>query len=256
MRATILLVDDNEAFIDSIKDVLENESYEVQTAHSGEEACNLAAQRSFDLVLMDIKMPGMNGVECFLRMKQRDPGIKVVLLTAYALDELIQQAHDNGVLAVIKKPLDMARLIRIIDAAKTSAQGGCVLIADDDRALCDNLRDALSEYGYKVAQAWDGQSAIQTAQKQLFDIILLDLKLPRLDGLEVYRRIKSLQPAVITILMTGYAEEMKEIIRQALEESAYTMLPKPIDMHRLLDLMTVAAKDRQLGLKRKPALEL
>ncbi|MDA8138279.1 MAG: response regulator [Desulfobacteraceae bacterium] len=252
MHASILLVDDNKEFVDNIKDVLEDEECEVLTAHSGEEACLIAGQRSFDLVLMDIKMPGMNGVECFLRLKDKDPDLKVVLVTAYALDELIQQAHDNGVLAVLKKPLDLAQLLGIIHETRSGADGGCVLIADDDRNLCDNLNDALAEHGYRVAMANDGPSAIQAAQNQRFDILLLDLKFQELNGLEIFRRIKALQPKVITILITGYAEEMKEVIRQAIEENAYTMLPKPIDMDRLLKLMNTAAENRKTGDFQKP----
>ncbi len=113
----ILLVDDNIAFIDSIKDILEDGGYEVETAESGEAALKCIRNRSFSLVLMDVKMPGMNGVECFFHMKQMNPDVCVILFTAYALTELIQKAHDNGVLAVLKKPLEMEVLIDVVAQA-------------------------------------------------------------------------------------------------------------------------------------------
>ncbi len=247
MLATILLVDDNKEFIDNIKDLLEDEDYDVFTAHSGEEACSLAEKKLFDLVLMDIKMPGMDGVECFLQMKKKDPDIKVVLFTAYALEELIQKARDNGVIEVFKKPLDLNLLIQTIKEAKKRTTDGCVLIADDDQALCENLYDVLTEHGYRVATVHDGQSAISKAKTHNFDVMLLDLKMPELNGLEVYGRIKSLCPSLITILMTGYADEMKEFINQALQENVYTLLQKPIDMNQLLKLVTQVIKDKKNG---------
>ncbi len=237
MPCHILLVDDNEAYMDSIKDILEDEGFLVSTANSGESACEMIQKTHFDLVLMDIKMPGMNGVETFLEMKQRIPDVKVILFTAYALTELIQTAHANGVLAVLKKPLDMDRLDNILLHNLKKPCGGYILLADDDRALCENLNEALTEYGYRVAMAGNAYDAINEAERRSFDVLLLDLKLPQTNGLEVYRKIKKMQPNLVTIIITGYAEEMDLIVNQALNESAYTMLPKPIDVKQLLHLL-------------------
>ena len=255
MGFRILVVDDNDAYTDSIKDILEDEGYEVETANSGEDACTLTDDKDFDLVLMDIKMPGMNGVECFLNMKAHNPGIKVILFTAYALTELIQQALDNGVQMVLKKPLNMDKLHAAIEANLQRPEGGYILIADDDRALCENLYETLVDYGYRVAMACSPHDAIREAERRPFDILLLDLKMPGLNGLEVYRRVKQFQPNLVTILMTGYAEEMNEMIDQAISESVYTMLPKPIDVKQLLDLMARVDEDRKLGMIRKPVTE-
>ncbi len=248
MPGSILLVDDNKAFIDSVKDVLEDESYSVVTAYNGEDACRLAREKRFDLVLMDIKMPGMNGVEVFLEMKKQDPEIKVVLITAYALSELIQEAHENGVLAVLKKPLEMEHLITIIEQAKQPQRGGWILIADDDRELCENLYDNLVEHGYRVAITFEAEEAITKAKQQDFDALLLDLKIPKIDGLHIYRQIKQVQPNLVTILMTGYMEEMKEAIGHAINENAYTILPKPIQIDNLLKLLSKISESRNKDL--------
>ncbi len=247
MEEKILLVDDNVAFIDNIKDVLEEEGYQVQTAHSGEEAMALVANNDFALVLMDIKMPGMNGVECFLKMKAGNPRLRVILMTAYALTDLIQTACDKGVWAVLKKPLDMQTLMGTITAARSEGRNGYILVADDDDALCDNLKEVLTAAGYCVAVARDGQAAIDMAQKRSYDLLLLDLKLPEVAGLEVYRRIKTVQPDLTTILITGYADEMREAIGQALNESAYTFMTKPLKMERLLELVDEIARMRKMN---------
>lgn len=255
MAEKILLVDDNADFIDNMKDLLEDEGYRVVTANCGEDAVVLMDKDFFSLVLMDIKMPGMNGVECFLKMKARNPRVRVILFTAYALDDLIQTAQDGGVLTVLKKPLDMPTFIKTVETAVKTPAGETILVTDDDQALCDNLFEVLTACGYKVAVTFDGAGALREANVQAFDVLLLDLKLPELDGLEVYRRIKALQPNLVTILITGYAEEMKGLIRQAIRENAYTFLPKPLEMKNLLQVIHEATEARKNGISSKPFSE-
>lgn len=255
MPGKILLVDDNDAYNDSIKDILEDEGYEVETADSGEKACIIAEHTRFDLVLMDIKMPGMNGVECFLRMKAHNPEVKVILFTAYALTELIKKAQANGVLAVLKKPLDIDKLDKILLDTLKGPEGGYILIADDDRALCENLYDALTECGYRVAMANNTDEVINETARQKFNVLILDLKMPKINGLEVYRRVKKLQPNLATIIITGYAEEMRDLVSQAINENVYTMLPKPINVKQLLQLLERITEDQKEGRIRKPVLE-
>lgn len=255
MKTKILLVDDNGAFIDSVKDILEDEGHKVITALNGEDAVSMIRKDSFDIVLMDIKMPGMNGVESFIKMKEMNPDVKVILFTAYTLEDLIQQARGEGVWAVLKKPLDMEYLLSIIKESKKNDHGGYILIADDDKALCENLDETLSEQGYNVAVVCDGLEAIQEMENQTFDILLLDMKLPGLNGLEVYRRVKAKQPTVVTIIMTGYAEELRDLINQAVSENAYTYLTKPIDMNELITLLGKVSSDKKAGIIEKPSLE-
>ena len=114
MGAQILLVDDNEDFLDSTRDVLEEEGYRVSTARDGEQALSLMDQDLFDVVLMDIKMPKMNGVETFIKMKEKKPDIKVVLFTAFVLSKLIRLAHQEGALAIYDKPINMGELLALL----------------------------------------------------------------------------------------------------------------------------------------------
>jgi two-component system response regulator HydG len=237
LKGQILLVDDNEEFLDSTRDVLDDEGYEVVTATSGEEGIKLAGAHTFDVILMDIKMPGMNGVESFIEMKRRNPGVKVIMVTAYSVEDLMRQALDEGVFAILSKPIDMDRLFRTIEDAKRDGKGGLVLAVDDDKEICNNFVDILSERGYEVIAAYDGEEAVTKAKTNIFDILLLDMNLPLMNGLEVYRQIKSIQPNIVAIIVSGYAQEMDSFITQALNENAYTFLRKPVNMDQLLGLV-------------------
>ena len=112
-----------------------------------------------------------------------------------------------------------------------------ILIADDDKELCDNLADFLGEKGYQVVVAYNGKEAVEKAEEHIFDVLLLDMKLPFLNGLEVFRRIKPLQPNIVAIIITGYAQEMADLIQQTLDETAQTCLTKPMDMAQLLGIL-------------------
>ncbi len=237
MKAKILLVDDNEDFLDSTRDVLEGEGYEVVTANNGEDALHLSQRDPFDVVLMDIKMPRMNGVESFVKMKADRPRIRVILFTAYSLNELVQKAKERGAVAVLNKPLDLKQLLNTIESAIKQRIQDCILVVDDDVEFCDSLVDLLEGAGYKVAVVSGGRQAVNRARDEAFDVLLLDMKLPDLNGLETYRVVKQLQPSIITIIVSGYVDEMRELIGQCLSESAYTCLRKPLDMRTLLEML-------------------
>jgi DNA-binding NtrC family response regulator len=115
LKTEILLVDDNEEFLDSTKDVLEDEGYEVFTAKNGEDAIQMVGERPFEVILMDIKMSGLSGVETFIEMKKINPSVKVIMVTAYSVESLIRQALEEGAYAVLKKPLNMSMVLKEID---------------------------------------------------------------------------------------------------------------------------------------------
>lgn len=252
MAARVLLVDDNEAFLDSTRDVLEDEGYDVTVATSGEGALIKVVGEPFDIVVMDVKMPGMNGVESFIEMKRLRPDLKVILVTAYSVESLIRQALEEGVYAVLDKPLDIGGLFGLIEQARSAGKGGFILVADDDRAFCDNLCDVLTGEGFGVRAAYDGPEAVQQAHDAPFDILLIDMNLPILNGLETYRRIKRDKPDTIAVVISGYADEMDGFIRQTLSESAHSFLCKPLDMNRLLELMGALCCAKRNGTYRKP----
>jgi CheY-like chemotaxis protein len=251
MKGRILLVDDNEEFLDSTRDVLEMEGYEVITATSGEQAVAIAATEAFDLILMDIKMPGMNGVESFIEMKKHNPRVAVIMATAYSVQDLISQALREGARAVLQKPLNLPKLLTIIQDIRTKGKGGVVLVADDDQPLCDSIRDVLEQEGYRVCTAHHPAEVIQKIESHVFDVLLLDMKLPILNGLEVYRQVKAVQPGIVAVLISGYALEMNDLINQTLEESAHAFLRKPIDMNQLLKILDDICTAKRAGTYKK-----
>src|SRR5574337_855980 len=80
-----------------------------------------------------------------------------------------------------------------------------LLVVDDEVDTCANLSDILTDLGYQVDVAYDGLSALELVKQHAYDVALLDLKMPGMDGLELYRRLKQLQSGTVAIVVTAYA---------------------------------------------------
>ena len=106
-----------------------------------------------------------------------------------------------------------------------------ILVADDDLAHRTMLRTLLGGWGYSVAEADDGQNAIEAVRQKPFDLILMDIRMVRVSGLEALAEIKKLNPAIPIVIMTAYASV--ETAVKALKEGAYDYLTKPLDFDEL-----------------------
>ncbi len=121
-KTSILVVDDEVDLAQGIADVLDARGYRVSVANDGFAAVELVKRASFGVVLMDIKMPGMNGVEAYKRLKEVRPGIKAIMMTAYSVEDLIAETMLEGAYEVMNKPLDLDRLLNLIEAITGKAQ--------------------------------------------------------------------------------------------------------------------------------------
>jgi DNA-binding NtrC family response regulator len=238
----ILIVDDDSGTARTTALILDRKGHTVETASSGPEALEMVQARPFDLILLDIKMPLMNGVETHRRIKEIRPQAVVVMMTAYAVEELIDQALKDGAHDILYKPLDFDRLLRIIREANGSQCGALVLVVDDNAALRDALGEALDRGGYVVTTAQTGEEALAIARERPHDILFIDLKLPTINGLETYLSIREVNPQAIAVIMTGYPDEMGELLKKAMEQDAYTYLQKPFDIEDVLELAQEIAR--------------
>lgn len=234
-KLKILIVDDNRDFCENIKDILEMKGYKADIANTGMEGFEMVKNDGYQLVLMDVKMPVMNGVETYKKIKKIKPDLPVIMITAYAVEKLIEDALKEGAFGALRKPVNFDELFDLIENA--TEEGTLILVADDDADLCSNLQDIISGKGYRVKTASDSEQAIHIAEKNNFDIILLDLKFPPLNGLETYLEIRKKRPNAVVVLITGYYKDMKDEINILLQKAAYTCIEKPIEMEELLLLI-------------------
>jgi two-component system response regulator HydG len=236
-ETSVLIVDDDESLCKSMAMILRHKGYDVSIAMDGTKAIEMVTQRPFDMVFLDIKMPFMDGVEAHRRIKSIRPDAVVMMMTAFSVDDMIKQALREGAYGIMYKPLDMAQVIDIVEKARSSGEGMMVLIIDDDPSTCTTLKNILVKMKYRVEVANTGEEAIAAAKMDNHDVLIIDMKLPTINGLETYLAIKEIRPETVAIIMTAYRQEMSELVDQALKSSAYTCLYKPIDMDQLLDII-------------------
>ena len=102
---------------DTLTDILEANQYEVATAHSGAVAVQMVRRRAYDLVLMDIQMPGINGVQALTTMKAEGLARRVVMMTAHTQGDLVKEAETRSGFPVLPKPLDLKRVLDLATGA-------------------------------------------------------------------------------------------------------------------------------------------
>ncbi len=115
MPDKILIVDDEKPLCDSVVRLLQRKNYDAEAAESGAEALQKLAEQTYDLVLLDIKMPGMNGLEVLRRAKEINPEIMVLFMTGYGTIENAIEALELGALGFVRKPLPIDELVSAID---------------------------------------------------------------------------------------------------------------------------------------------
>jgi CheY-like chemotaxis protein len=124
-RETILIVDDEETIRALVKDILEEKGYVVHGAADGSAAVDLYREKgtSIDLVILDMTMPGMGGRETFEKLRELNPGVRVILSTGYTADERTRELLSSGIKAFVQKPYKMDELAaavrKVLDRAET-----------------------------------------------------------------------------------------------------------------------------------------
>jgi len=243
-KAKILIVDDNLSLCKTMSLVLNRKGYDVSTANDGFEAIDRVKNEFFDIIFMDIKMPVLNGVETYKKIREVNDKIIIIMMTAYAVDDLIQDALKEGAYGIIYKPLDFENIVSLIENSKDTEQGGLILIIDDDPGTCSTLKNILIKKGYEVSISNTGEDAIKIVLEKPFDLIFIDMKLPTLNGLETFLALKKINPKIVAIMITAYSQEMDELVQDAIDKNAYTCLNKPIDIEVMLVLIDEVLKKK------------
>ena len=113
----ILIVDDEMNMLITLQDILDVHGYEIFTAVDGNEAIEISKSQKVDLILMDFKMPGLNGVQTYEEIRKIHPLIKVIFITAYYDEKTLKEASADGIYGVFHKPLDIPQLLEYIKTA-------------------------------------------------------------------------------------------------------------------------------------------
>ncbi|MCY1077539.1 response regulator [Archangium lansingense] len=231
-----LLLDDNEAFAENLAEILRDGGDEATVVTEGAHALELARAQLFDVLLTDMKMPGMSGASAVHRIRQVDPGLAAVVITAYPGEDDLETARREGLLAVLPKPVPIPALVSLLSEAR---RDGLVALVEDDLALSDNLTEVLRARGFSCITASSVLDADQLAAVRPF-AALVDLRLPGGPDGEALRRLRARFPELPVFVMTAYPEVL---LPEAMPEHA-GVFSKPFDPAALLNELERAHASR------------
>jgi len=258
-----LVVDDNAAAREVLTTMLEHGGWRPVAVPSGEAALReleLASLRGtpYDLVLMDWRMPGMDGIEASRRIKAdatlaRTPAI--LMVTAFGREQVLARAREIGLDGFLVKPVSesvlndsLAELFGgpqtrpsiVIEAARTlpaTLQGRHVLLVEDNAINRELACELLEDLGLRVSQAENGREGLERVRSEVFDLVLMDIQMPEMDGLTATRLLRA-DPRfgdLPVVAMTAHA--MSGDREKSLAAGMNDHITKPIDPRRLVDAL-------------------
>jgi len=233
--ARILIVDDEVDTCANLSDILGDLGYHVDAAYDGLAALELVEKNHYDIALLDLRMPGMDGLELYRRIKDKSAGTVALIVTAYTSSDTAKSALAAGARQIVPKPVNIQGLLGLVQEALDSP---LVLIVDDDQELCENLWEIFHERGFRMHLGHDVNDAGEILQHHQFQVVLLDMKLPGGDGHDVLKLVRETNPQARTVVITGFRNEMEARIQQALAEGASAVAYKPFDVASLLKTVT------------------
>lgn len=252
----ILVVDDNASARTALSTMAEGFGIETRAVSSGEEA--LAALRRaaaeaapFDIVLLDWRMPGMDGLETARRIRSDTelPFLPAILMvTAYGQRDVIEDAERAGMQAILPKPVTQSMLFHTLsdvlsppereetranDTADLEAfaalAGRRVLVVDDNAFNREVATDFLEIVGMRVTTASGGREALEVLERRAFDIVLMDMHMPGMNGLETVRAMRRNRRLDGLPVIALTAQARAEDHQASLEAGMDGHLTKPID---------------------------
>lgn len=262
MQASILVVDDDTLHCHVVARRLAREGYVVATAASGPEALTLMDRQKFDLVLLDLEMPGMDGLETMSRIhaEMHRADTPVIILSADTRNEARERCLAAGAADYLAKPLVVPMVRARIDHCLAVKAGSLesmephapadqarILIVDDDDLSSRLLARQMEARGYIATCVNSGEAALAKLERERVDLVLLDIRMPTLSGTETLQRIRANDktrrlPVVMVTASTDLADMLK-----CVDEGADGYVTKPVDIGWVSTCVHSAIETRRLG---------
>jgi DNA-binding response OmpR family regulator len=240
-RKLILLADDSALIHRHTVPILEEAGYDVISAFDGAEALDLVDERKPDLVITDVEMPKLDGYGVCKALKERSaagslPPTPVIICSALGEATDLERGFDAGADDYLVKPAAPDELTSRIRALLSTfglspGQREKILVVDDSPAIRHLIADALSRQGFAVTVADDGQTAIERAQDDSFDMIVTDYDMPRMTGFELVHALKR-DPKlrdIPTLMLTARDTRRDQAQMRAVGLTSYLVKPFSVD---------------------------
>jgi PAS domain S-box-containing protein len=248
-RPKILVVEDDRDLALLLRRQLEMEGYQVVLAGSGEDALWLAREEQPQLITLDIMLPDVDGFSVLERLKDHPATAPIPVVIVSVLTDA-EQGYAMGAVDYVVKPFAEDKLLESIEQALRPQDTDLphrLLVVDDDADIRRFLEEALTYHGYYVWTASNGIEALEQVQERQINLILLDLKMPGMDGYEVIRRLKgneATRPIPVIVITASPVDKERDRVR-VLGLGASQYVTKPLSIEMLVQEIQTAIAERQ-----------
>ena len=255
---TVLLIEDSSMYRAVMSAHLQHHGYAVLTAPDGVAGLDLARKHRPDMIILDVMLPSLNG-EDVAQVLTDDPETKHIPVVIYTSLEPDQINHLDSRLHIIRKDAALDNLPKVIEQVIAERQHSAryqLLLVEDDDETRQTLRIGLSEAGYTVTAAANGQEALRLAQHQPFDMVILDVVLPDINGFTVLQTLRErTQTATTPIMLLSALNSSQEKVR-GFQLGADDYVTKPFDWSELLARIYASLRRRELEGSANPSTML
>lgn len=227
----VLVVDDDPSLTELLVDTLEVIGYESYKAESAQQALAIMHSEQIDLVISDINMPEMSGIELLQEIKKENSRIPVMLITGIGSDSIKEQAFLSGADGFLAKPFRIRTIESEIGKLLTGIKRRRIALVDDNEEFLLSLSQRLEEKDNIVHSFRTIAEARSFLQSTRVDLIITDLKMPDGDGISLTAELRERYPNIPVIMVTAYATS--NIVRQIRKLGIQKLLAKPLDFSQL-----------------------
>jgi DNA-binding NtrC family response regulator len=224
----ILIVDDNLPLAENLAEILQDQGFETCVFSDPRQALASIQRGQYALALLDMRMPHLSGMDLYRALKAVDPELRAVAMTAFARDDNVLDALDDGVHAVLSKPVAPADLVDLLHTVLT---GPSALVVDDDRNFAANLVEILLHHGVSARAATSCATARATLGNMVPRLLVVDARLPDGDGAQLLHEMGARDVSCQCILMSAW--DIRADAAQLLDRNI-RFLSKPVAIDTLL----------------------
>lgn len=280
-KTRILLVDDEQEYVEVLSARMAEDGFDTFVAFSGEEALDALEENPPDVMVLDLRMPGLGGLEVLDRVRKDHPRTQVVILTGHGNEAVEREARRRGAFDFLQKPADYVGLKAVIGRAWAFAKGAAkavgddlrmtfmeseavsvasgqegpsaarrkgeaegslkVLLVDDEEDFVKTLADRMQMRALDSGAALSGEEALDILGYDPPHVMILDLNMPGMGGMGVLREVRRGFPEVQVIILTGHGSPAEEA--EARRLGAFEYLRKPVEFRDLVSCVHAAGQE-------------
>ena len=222
--------------------------------------------RDYKLLLLDLRMPKIDGLTLLTKIREAQLDLEIIIISGYGNENNAIEAIRLGAIDYLCKPISLEELQTAIFRVKQKQAAEekrafeyHILIVDDEKDICTSIKRELDKEGYNVAVAYDGVMGLEYFKRDHVDVIISDIKMPEMSGLEMLAKCNEITNDFVSILITGHGTLGKAI--GALKLGVFDYLKKPISLEELINSVSkgidllmlrrnLSARKRELELER------